>query len=132
MTLGFFSLDTCLPCEHASLILAAIFHKEAGGILGVTRRMVPCDFDILADLEAVAVVDLGEGISATGKYIITGDYEHLLSKSSYFRRASVYGHTRELLLELLIATSMITMRRELAIKQALRSGMLPTRDDELL
>lgn len=47
-----------LPCKDTTLVLAAIFHKEAGRILRMTRGMITCHFDVLADLEAVAVIDL--------------------------------------------------------------------------
>lgn len=49
---------SCLPGEYPSLIFAAVFHKEAGRVLRVTRGMIPSHFDILTNLEAVAIVDL--------------------------------------------------------------------------
>ena len=47
-----------LPCEHSSLTLTRIFDEEACGILRMTRRMMTCYLDILANFKRVFVVDL--------------------------------------------------------------------------
>lgn len=54
-------MELMLPGEDASLILAFVFYEEADRILSVTRSRMGYDFDVLANLERIAVLYLEVG-----------------------------------------------------------------------